>query len=234
MVGDARSKHPISVTRVQGPRNRRNSAGRPEPPPWTRVLRSPHGRADRLLLDRRAPPKPSWPPGEPSSPRRCGTSSEPDPLHAARAARADHRSRGAARAGAGGKWTAARSSCSRSSSTPGDVLRRTRPARWCPDPRHLRRAGGALVITLYGVCAVTFMMTMYTLERRGRIFILGFALGCVLSSVYGFLSGAWPFGVVELVWSASRCGVTPIRRTHYSELMHRARVGSTAAHGSAL
>lgn len=31
--------------------------------------------------------------------------------------------------------------------------------------------------------------------------ILAVAPGCVLSSVYGFLSGAWPFGVVELVWS---------------------------------
>ena len=45
------------------------------------------------------------------------------------------------------------------------------------------------------------MMTMYALERRGRHYILGFAAGCVLSSAYGFLSGAWPFGVVELVWS---------------------------------
>jgi hypothetical protein len=56
-------------------------------------------------------------------------------------------------------------------------------------------------VTIYGVCAVSFMMAMYALERRGRAFILAFALGCVLSSVYGFLAGAWPFGVVELVWS---------------------------------
>ena len=56
-------------------------------------------------------------------------------------------------------------------------------------------------VTVYGVCAVSFMMAMYALERRGRGFILAFALGCVLSSVYGFLSGAWPFGVVELIWS---------------------------------
>ncbi len=55
--------------------------------------------------------------------------------------------------------------------------------------------------TIYGVCAVTFMMVMYALERRGPRFVLAFALGCVLSSIYGFLSGAWPFGVVELVWS---------------------------------
>jgi hypothetical protein len=32
---------------------------------------------------------------------------------------------------------------------------------------------------------------------------LAFAFGCLLSSVYGFLSGAWPFGVVEIIW----CGV---------------------------
>jgi hypothetical protein len=46
------------------------------------------------------------------------------------------------------------------------------------------------------------MMTMYAFERRGRRYILGFAVGCVLSGGYGFASGAWPFGVVELVWSA--------------------------------
>lgn len=55
-------------------------------------------------------------------------------------------------------------------------------------------------VTVYGVVALTFMMLMYALERRHRNFILAFALGCVLSSVYGFLSGAWPFGVVEAVW----------------------------------
>jgi len=57
------------------------------------------------------------------------------------------------------------------------------------------------LVTLYGVCALTFMMGMYALEERGRVFVLLFALGCVLSSLYGFLSGAWPFGVVELIWA---------------------------------
>ncbi len=60
---------------------------------------------------------------------------------------------------------------------------------------------GPMAVTIYGVCAVTFMMVMYALEGRGRQFVLLFALGCVLSSAYGFLSGAWPFGVVELIWS---------------------------------
>ena len=59
-----------------------------------------------------------------------------------------------------------------------------------------------LAITLYGVIALTFMMSMYALEGRGRGFILAFACACVLSAIYGFLAGAWPFGVVELVWSA--------------------------------
>jgi hypothetical protein len=60
---------------------------------------------------------------------------------------------------------------------------------------------GNLVVTVFGVVSVTFMVAMYALEDRGRCFIYGFALGCVLSSIYGFLSGAWPFGVVELLWS---------------------------------
>jgi hypothetical protein len=58
-----------------------------------------------------------------------------------------------------------------------------------------------MAVTIYGVCAVTFMMVMYALEDRGRGYVLAFAFGCVLSSIYGFLSGAWPFGVVELIWA---------------------------------
>jgi hypothetical protein len=58
-----------------------------------------------------------------------------------------------------------------------------------------------LVLTIFGACAVTFMMLMYALERRGARFILAFACGCALSSVYGFLAGTWPFGIVEAIWS---------------------------------
>ena len=57
------------------------------------------------------------------------------------------------------------------------------------------------MLTLYGVIVITFMMVMYALERRGAGFVLAFAIGCALSSSYGFLSGAWPFGVVEAIWS---------------------------------
>jgi hypothetical protein len=56
-------------------------------------------------------------------------------------------------------------------------------------------------LTLYGVAALTFMMVMYALERRHPRFIFCFGVGCMLASSYGFLSGAWPFGVVEAIWS---------------------------------
>ena len=59
-----------------------------------------------------------------------------------------------------------------------------------------------MAVTIFGVLAVTFMMSMYARESRHRRFILAFALGCALSSAYGFLSGAWPFGVVEAIWTA--------------------------------
>jgi hypothetical protein len=58
------------------------------------------------------------------------------------------------------------------------------------------------MLTLFGASAVTFMMVMYALERRDRRYVLGFACGCLLSSAYAFLAGAWPFGVVEVIWAA--------------------------------
>ena len=58
------------------------------------------------------------------------------------------------------------------------------------------------MLTLLGVAALTFMMLMYALEGRGRGFVLAFACGCTLASAYGFVSGAWPFGIVEAIWAA--------------------------------
>ena len=57
------------------------------------------------------------------------------------------------------------------------------------------------MLTVYGVVALTFMMTMYALEQRHPRFVVLFAVGCALSSAYGFLSGAWPFGAVEAIWA---------------------------------
>ena len=56
-------------------------------------------------------------------------------------------------------------------------------------------------LTAYGLFAVTAMVVCYAFEKRSPWFNLGFAVSCVLGSVYGFLQGAWPFGLVEAVWS---------------------------------
>ena len=58
-----------------------------------------------------------------------------------------------------------------------------------------------MAITIFGVIAVSFMMTCYALESRHAGFVLAFAGGCLLSSAYGFLSGAWPLGVAEIIWA---------------------------------
>lgn len=56
-------------------------------------------------------------------------------------------------------------------------------------------------LTWFGLIAVIAMLVCYALEERSSWFILAFAGACALASVYGFLQGAWPFGVVEAVWS---------------------------------
>ena len=56
-------------------------------------------------------------------------------------------------------------------------------------------------LTLFGLFAVTAMLVSYALESRSDWYILAFAGACVLGSAYGFLQGAWPFGLVEAIWS---------------------------------
>ena len=76
------------------------------------------------------------------------------------------------------------------------------------------------MITAFGTVALTFMMAMYALEQRHPRYVLAFAAGCALSSCYGFLSGAWPFGVVEAVWALialRRYADTPGRVTGHRE-----------------
>jgi hypothetical protein len=55
-------------------------------------------------------------------------------------------------------------------------------------------------LTLFGLFAVTAMLVTYALEKRSLWFVLAFALSCWLGSAYGFLQGAWPFGIVEAIW----------------------------------
>lgn len=57
-------------------------------------------------------------------------------------------------------------------------------------------------LTIFGLFAVTAMLVFYALEDRDPRFTLGFAGACALGSAYGFLQGAWPFGVVEAIWAA--------------------------------
>ena len=56
-------------------------------------------------------------------------------------------------------------------------------------------------LTLFGLFAVTAMLVCYALEDRSHWFIFAFAAACALGSAYGFLQGAWPFGLVEAVWA---------------------------------
>jgi hypothetical protein len=58
-----------------------------------------------------------------------------------------------------------------------------------------------MALTIFGLFAVTAMLVTYALERRSPWFVLAFAGACLLGSVYGFLQGAWPFGLVEAIWA---------------------------------
>jgi hypothetical protein len=57
------------------------------------------------------------------------------------------------------------------------------------------------VLTAFGLFSVTAMLLCYALEDRSSWFILAFAASCALGSLYGFLQGAWPFGVIEAIWA---------------------------------
>jgi len=57
------------------------------------------------------------------------------------------------------------------------------------------------LLSAFGLFAVTAMLVTYALEAKSTWFILAFALACALGSIYGFLQGAWPFGLVEAVWT---------------------------------
>jgi hypothetical protein len=56
-------------------------------------------------------------------------------------------------------------------------------------------------LTAFGLFAVTAMLVCYAFEDRSPWYVLGFAGACLLGSIYGFLQGAWPFGLVEAIWS---------------------------------
>jgi hypothetical protein len=75
-------------------------------------------------------------------------------------------------------------------------------------------------LTAFGLLAVTAMLISYALEDRSTWFILAFAGSCGLGSAYGFLQGAWPFGVVEALWA-----LVPFRRWHHARYNRNPREG---------
>ena len=64
-----------------------------------------------------------------------------------------------------------------------------------------RDANRVTPLTIFGLFAVTAMLVTYALEKRSHWYVLGFAASCALGSAYGFLQGAWPFGIVEAIWT---------------------------------
>ena len=71
-------------------------------------------------------------------------------------------------------------------------------------------------LTFFGLISVTAMLVCYALEQRSPWFIIAFAGACAMGSVYGFLQGAWPFGVVEIAWT-----VIAVRRWYRRRVSRR-------------
>ena len=61
-------------------------------------------------------------------------------------------------------------------------------------------------LSAFGLFAVTAMLVFYAFEDRGPVFVLAFAGACALGSIYGFMQGAWPFGLVEAAWAVIAVG----------------------------
>jgi len=83
-------------------------------------------------------------------------------------------------------------------------------------------------LTIFGLFAVTAMLVFYALEERNPLYILGFAVACALGSTYGFLQGAWPFGIVEAVWTVVAVHRWRLKRRNQTprSRIHRRRCGS--------
>jgi hypothetical protein len=55
-------------------------------------------------------------------------------------------------------------------------------------------------LTIFGFISVVAALVFYSKEESGPAYTLAFGIACFASSIYGFLQGAWPFGVIEAVW----------------------------------
>jgi hypothetical protein len=74
-------------------------------------------------------------------------------------------------------------------------------------------------LTLFGLLGVTAMLVCYALESRSPWFVFGFAIACVWASAYGFLQGAWPFGLVEAIWAIVAFRRWRLRRSRQPSVM---------------
>jgi hypothetical protein len=61
-------------------------------------------------------------------------------------------------------------------------------------------------LSAFGLVAVTLMLAFYAVEDKSPWFTLAFACACWMGSAYGFLQGAWPFGIVECIWGIVAVG----------------------------
>ncbi len=56
-------------------------------------------------------------------------------------------------------------------------------------------------LSLFGLAAVSASLLCYTMESRSPWWTLGFAAANLAAAIYGFLQGAWPFGLIETFWA---------------------------------
>lgn len=68
-------------------------------------------------------------------------------------------------------------------------------------------------LTVFGLLAVAAMLVTYAAESRSPAYVLAFAAACAMGSIYGFLQGAWPFGIVEAIWTLVAARRWWVRRT---------------------
>jgi hypothetical protein len=60
---------------------------------------------------------------------------------------------------------------------------------------------GMSTLSLFELFAVTGMLFFYAVKDRNPWYVLAFAGACALGSLYGFLQGAWPFGLIEAMFA---------------------------------
>jgi hypothetical protein len=73
-------------------------------------------------------------------------------------------------------------------------------------------------LSIFGLVAVIISLICYALEVKSHWWVLGFAISCIFCAIYGFMQGAWPIGVAEIVW----CGVSLHKwRVHHKAMLER-------------